>query len=126
MPHKYPIERRELKKQGFLKEDDFFKLLAANCNYIDEETVRNFYSSVIKTITKELREKGFCRLPYLGDFALVPQKAKILLAGKNQYGMQLRQVKAIRCLKFYPKEAWKQYFVLKDSEIPNKIPNNGI
>lgn len=104
MPHVPPIKRRELRKQGLLNEDDFFIKLQANCNFVDEETVRRFYMGMVKTITKELRDNGVVRLPHLGDFALVPQKPKTLLAGKT------RQFRSAIVLKFYPKVAWRQYF----------------
>ena len=102
------IKRRELKKQGLLSEDDFYRNLQANCDYIDEKTVRIFYMAVVKTITKELRDNKVARLPHLGDFALVPQKPKILLAGNR------REFRAVNVLKFYPKPAWREYFSTLD------------
>lgn len=111
MPHVPPIKRRELKKQGLLNEDDFFIKLQANCNFVDEETVRRFYMAVVKTITKELKDHSVARLPHLGDFALVPQKPKTLLTGK------VRQFRSAVVLKFYPKAAWRQYF----SSIENNV-----
>lgn len=111
MPHKPPIKRRELKKQGFLNEDDFYRKLQANCNYIDEKTVRDFYMAVVKTLTKELVDNRVARLPHLGDFALVPQKPKTLLVGKT------REFRAANVLKFYPKVAWREYFSTRDKNI---------
>lgn len=104
MPHKPPIGRRELRKRGLLDEKKFFKELQSYCNFVDEETVRRFYTGVVKTVTKQLRDDGVCRLPHLGDFALVPQKSKSMLTGK------IRQVRPALVLKFYPKAAWRQYF----------------
>lgn len=104
MPHKPPIRRRDLKKLGLLDEKKFYKDLQANCDYIDEKTVRRFYMAVVKTVTKELRDNNVARLPHLGDFALVPQKPKTLLVGNR------REFRAVDVLKFYPKAAWREYF----------------
>jgi len=110
MPHVPPIRRRELKKQGLLNEDDFYKKLQANCNYIDEENIRRFYSALVKTVTKELRDNSVVRLPHLGDFALVPQKPKTMLTGKT------RQIRPATVLKFYPKAAWRMYFSARQAD----------
>ena len=109
MPHKPPIERRELKRKGFLNEDDFFRKLQASCDYVDEATVRRFYLGLVKTITKELRDIKVVRLPHLGEFALVPQKPKTLIVGNR------REVRGATVLKFYPKFAWRQYFTAKEN-----------
>jgi hypothetical protein len=104
MPHKPPFSRRELKKQGLLDEKKFYKDLQANCDYVDEDTVRQFYLAVVKTVTKELRDHKVARLPHLGDFALIPEKPKKLLQGNH------RVYRAAEVLKFYPKPAWREYF----------------
>ena len=109
MPHVPPIKRRELKKQGYLNEDTFFQNLQANCNFVDEETVRRFYLGLVKTVTSELRTNKVSRLPHLGDFALVEQKPRTLLKGKT------REIRKPTVLKFYPKVAWRQYFVTRDN-----------
>lgn len=110
MAHTPPINRRELKRNGLLNDDDFYKKLAANCNYVDEQTVRNFYLGLVKTITKELRDHDVVRLPHLGDFALVSQKPRSLLTGMG------RRIMTMRILKFYPLEKWRMYFNLKEHE----------
>jgi nucleoid DNA-binding protein len=109
MPHKPPIERRQLKKQGLLNEKDFFRKLQASCNYVDEETVHRFYMGLVKTITKELRDHNVVRLPHLGDFALVAQKPKTLIVGNR------REIRGANILKFYPKFAWRQYFTTREN-----------
>lgn len=107
MPHKPPIQRRELRKKGLLNEDDFYRRLQENCNFVDEDTVRRFYLGLVKTVTQELVKTNVSRLPHLGDFALVPQKSKSMLVGK------LRQIRPAIVLKFYPKLTWRQYFSAK-------------
>ena len=105
MAHKAPINIRGLQKTGILNEDRFFLLLAQQCNYVDAKTVRQFYLGLVRYITKELRKNGVARLPHLGDFALVKQKDKLGLVGRRQMMVIGKYV-----LKFYAKEAWRQYF----------------
>jgi nucleoid DNA-binding protein len=107
MPHVPPIKRRELRKKGLLDETTFFRELSARCNYADEETVRRFYGALVKTITAQLRNNKVCRLPHLGDFALVEQKPRSVLSGKSR--TKLQPV----VLKFYPNDGWRQYFAFR-------------
>lgn len=105
MPHIPPINRRELGKSGLLKEDRFYQLLAARCNYVDDKIVKSFYLALVKLVVSELRANKVIRLPHLGDFALVEQKPKTALVGKFR-----KFIGAIRIVKFYPKDALRQYF----------------
>jgi nucleoid DNA-binding protein len=105
MPHKPPINLRELGKAGVLNEKKFFKKLSEKCNYVDEATVKSFYMGLVKTITSELRENGVVRLPHLGDFALVKQKDRKGLAGKTQ-----TIIRGGYRLKFYVKRELNEYF----------------
>lgn len=97
---------KDIKRTGVLDEKKFFQDIASRCNYIDESAVRDFYMSMVRTITSSLRENGVVRLPHLGDLALVKQKDKIGISGRA-YGVM---VKGAHMLKFYPSYAIKQYF----------------
>lgn len=105
MPHIRNISRRALKKKGLLNEDDFYRLLAQKCGYIDEEMAKRFYLGMVRAITEQLRADGVSRMPHLGDFALIWQKQKIAFAGKVR-----TIIPSQRVLKFIPKEAWRKYF----------------
>lgn len=105
MAQKLPYEIRELTKKGFTSEERFFRLLSEQNNYVDPKTVQDFYMGLVRLITKELRENGFVRLPHLGDFAMLKAKDRMSLAGKYRV-MTIGKY----LLKFYPKDAWKNYF----------------
>lgn len=105
MPHKPPINLRELGKTGVLDEGRFYKKLSSKFNYVDEETVRKFYLAVVKTISSDLRENGVARLPHIGDFALVKQKKTSALVGTRKM-----QIEGAYMLKFYAKRAFSDYF----------------
>lgn len=100
-----PINRAELRKSGILDEDRFFQLLSEQYNYIDKNTAKMFYMGLVKVVVRELRTNGVCRLPHLGDMALVKQKPKSVLAGNVRKVMD-----GFYALKFYPKEALRIYF----------------
>lgn len=104
MPHTPPIRIRELKKEGLLNEEAFFVNLQKNCNYVDEEVLRRFYMGLVKTVSQELTRNKVCRLPFLGDFALVRMKPKSFLKGKT------REYRSAVVLRFYPKVSWRMYF----------------
>jgi nucleoid DNA-binding protein len=100
-----PINLRELAKKGVLDEARFFRMLSEQNNYVDKETVRDFYMGLVRLITKELRDNGVARLPHLGDFALVRAKDRMGWAGKTWAMLEGKYV-----LKFYPFEKWRKYF----------------
>jgi hypothetical protein len=105
MPHVPPIDLRELLKNGILNEDRFFRLLSEQNNYVDPKTVKDFYMGLVRLVTAELKENGVCRLPHMGDMALIKTKDHLGWAGQFQ-----RIITGKYVLKFYPKEAWRKYF----------------
>lgn len=100
-----PIDIVALKKTGALKEDVFYQALSVQCNYIDKKAAKEFYMGLVRTITKELRDKGVVRLPHLGDVALVKLPPHRALAGKVRIMMD-----GVYSIKFYPNYVWKKYF----------------
>jgi len=105
MPANPKIGIRQLSKKGVLSEDRFFQLLSEQNNYVDKENLKNFYMSLVRVVTNDLKKNGVARLPHLGDFALVKQKDKMGLAGTMR-----KMITGKYVLKFYPKEAWRKYF----------------
>lgn len=105
MPHTPKIDIRSLVKSGAFDEERFFRLLSEENNYVDPKVVKDFYLGLVRVLTKELKQNGVVRLPHLGDMALVKQKDKIGWAGKVQ-----RIICGKYILKFYPKQAWREYF----------------
>lgn len=121
MAHTPQYDRRLLRKLGVIDENKFFQTLSEKAGYMDPETAKAFYMALVRTVTEELRNKGFSRLPHLGDFFLLQQKPKPLLAGRSESGQLLRRLApAMKILKFYPTEAWRKYFAFREiTGLPN-------
>ena len=64
-----------------------------------------FYIALVKLIVSELRINKVIRLPHLGEFAIIKQKPKTALVGKVR-----KFIGAFNILKFYPKNALREYF----------------
>jgi hypothetical protein len=100
---------RKIKKIGILKEKRFFQLLSEQNNYVDNKMSKDFYMGFVRLLTKELRENGIVRLPYLFDLILVKLKDKRGIknvGGKNIVVLQTGLYK----LSFYPNKNWRGYF----------------
>lgn len=105
MPSKPPIDRPALRKAGLLNEDHFYRLVSEQNNYVDQKAIKEIYLGMVRAITGEILKNGMIRLPHLGDFALVKQKDKIGLVGK-----QRKMIKGRCILKFYAIDTWRFYF----------------
>ncbi len=105
MAHTPKINIQELKKKGHLKEDVFFTLLSAQCNYVDEKTVKNFYMGLVRHLTAELRKNGVVRMPHLGDMYLLKQKDTYGWLGKK-----MGEIRGRYLLKFNVADSWRAYF----------------
>ena len=103
MPHTPPINRR--KNKHLLNDKRFYDLLAQQYNHISRDEAFIFYIAIVKLVEQELRRHKVCRLPHLGDFALINYKGGPALVGKQQVVIGDRDV-----LKFYPKERLRKYF----------------
>jgi nucleoid DNA-binding protein len=96
---------REIKKTGVLDDKKFYQDISKRCNYVNEDTVKEFYMALVRTVTAGLRENGIIRLPHLGDMALVRQKDKMGISGQKK-----KFIEGAHMLKFYPDYAIKGYF----------------
>lgn len=105
MAHNPPISRRELKKSGVINDEKFYRELADEMGYVDVETAKRFYVALARVVIRNIRNNKVCRLPQLGDFALVLQKSKTSLVGQSRMVLGNLYV-----LKFYPLEKMRQYF----------------
>lgn len=106
MPSLPPINLRELGKAGVLSEERFFQKLSEKNNYISKEMAKEFYMGLVKVLVADLRENGVCRLPHIGDFAMVVQNKT---TGINKGGFT-REMGATHALKFYANYALRAYF----------------
>lgn len=55
---------------------EFFAEISKICNYMDESQVEAVYFAMLRTITRELREKKSIVLPRLGEFFLRLSKSR--------------------------------------------------
>ncbi|SRR5258708_5997449 len=108
MGYRPPFGKKNAIAQGILTDENFYARLSEEFNYVDKKVAREFWSAVVRTVSKELKDKGLCRLPHLGDFALVVEKPKFLLHGKTRLKTEGKPI-----LKFYAKEDWRDYFNFK-------------
>jgi nucleoid DNA-binding protein len=51
-----------------LSQEQFFKMVAVNAGSTDVDTVKQVYYGMIKTISRELKEKKRVKLPDWGEF----------------------------------------------------------
>lgn len=105
MAHASPIDIREIEKTGAIDEERFYRLLSAENNYVDPRTVKNFYLGLCRLIDNDLKTQGVCRLPLIGDIALVKQKPHKGLSGGIQSILTGKYV-----LTMYFKRSWKDIF----------------
>ena len=109
---------KAVKKLGILSEDYFLQKLSEQCNYVDKESLKkDFYSGFVRMVTKELREKGVCRLPHLGDMILIKGVPRSGFVGRDKEGRPMRTIISSKyTLKFQAFDSWRQYFAkLKDA-----------
>lgn len=96
---------KHLKKKELLGNERFYRLLSEQSNYIDPESVVRIYLGLVMVISEELRKHKFVRLPILGDFALVRQKRRPALMGKQHCVIDGMEV-----LRFYFKQDFRRYW----------------
>ena len=86
---------------------EFFKLIAINSGVNDLETVRNIYYGMIRTISRELRDRQSIKLPDWGEFILKIQKSRRIIDVNDR---QFHTIPAKPLVKFSPEKKVKQYF----------------
>lgn len=93
---------------------------------MDENTVREMYYALVRVVKQELRRNKLARLPQLGDFGLIQQKARMALVGRKQARIGPREI-----VKFYPADWIREYFAARQglptsdsAQFLQNIPNN--
>lgn len=94
-----------LRDKELTNEKRFYRLISKECNYVDPDCIMLIYMGMLAVIGDELEKHKFVRLPHLGDFALVRQKARPGWAGRLHVVISPRNV-----LKFYVKEYLRRRF----------------
>jgi len=90
-----------------VKPKEFFSLIALNSGVNDIETVQRVFYGMIRTISRELREKHSVKLPDWGEFYLKTHKAR---RGWSVNSGNPVNIPAKVTVKFSPSEKVKQYF----------------
>lgn len=90
-----------------LTTDEFFKQIALNSGVVDLDTVKNIYYGMVKTISRELRDKRTIKLPDWGEFYLIICKERRTLEVNTK---QYITIPPTPTVKFRPAESVKQHF----------------
>ena len=108
MPHKPPINLKELKERGMLDEEKFYSDLAMEAGLNDPEIAQRVYLALVRLISTRLVESYGTRLPHLGEMAAPMFKEKIGRVGDKSVKIPPRRV-----IKFYSKPAWQKHMSAK-------------
>lgn len=90
-----------------IKSDEFFKLISINSGITDLSAVRDIFYGMIKTISRELKEKETIKLPDWGEFTLKHHKARTM---RDLRTGQLMILPSKPTVKFTPDYKVKKYF----------------
>lgn len=94
-------------KRKSIKSDEFFKLIAIHSGVTDLETVRNIFYGMIKTISRELKDKQVINLPDWGKFVLKVYKQRTVKNVENGIPVNLPPTSMV---KFVPDYKVKEFF----------------
>lgn len=98
------------KKIKVLPKEEFFAEISSRANYINPDIIKDIYYALLKTIVKELREKGAVEMPDLGVFVEHKHKARMALNVCTRVVTFLPEKSTI---KFKTCDKLKKYFHLK-------------
>lgn len=90
-----------------IKSEEFFRLLAVNSGISDLDVVKRVFYGMIKTISRELKEKQHIKLPDWGEFTLKIHKSRQM---RDVNTGQLMTIPAKATVKFTPDYKVKHYF----------------
>lgn len=91
--------------------EEFFIKVTTLSGVNDIQTVRDIYYGMVRTISRELKEKGIVKLPDWGDFYIVVQKEKVWpTREENGVKMPAIVIPPTAMVKFSPDYKVKKYF----------------
>ena len=90
-----------------IKSEEFFKSIAVNSGVTDLDTVRRIYFGMVKTISRELKNRQEINLPDWGKFYLKVQQQKRVKNINNGMYIILPPTPLV---KFTPDYKVKEYF----------------
>ena len=87
--------------------DEFFKQVSINSGGTDPDTTRRVFYGLIRTISRELKDKHVVKLPDWGEFRLKIHKAR---QSPDVNDGTMRFIPAKPVVKFVPDHKVKKYF----------------
>lgn len=90
-----------------INQEEFFKLIAINSGISDLSLVKDIYYGIVRTMSRELRDKHIIKIPDWGEFNLKMYKSRDIVNVNNG---KLRTVPAKLTLKFQPDYKVRKYF----------------
>lgn len=90
-----------------VKPEEFFRLLAVNSGISDLDVVKRVFYGMIKTMSRELKEKQSVKLPDWGEFSLKVHKSRKMIDINEK---TLITIPAKPTVKFTPDYKVKKYF----------------
>lgn len=100
-------KKRKYRKRRNLVDDDFFRSVALNAGVSDLEVVRDVIYGMIRTLSRELKEKQTVMIPDWGAFSLKVHKER---RGLNVRINKVCWMPKRFVVKFVPIRKVKQYF----------------
>ena len=100
------VEMKKKRPSG-INSNDFFKQVAINSGISDLTVTRDVFYGIVKTISRELKDKQVVQLPDFGEFTLKVRPAR------NFMDVNTRQVCVLpprAIIKFTPTIPLKKYF----------------
>lgn len=87
--------------------DEFFKQVAINSGVSDLDTVRSIFYGMVRTMSRELRDKHIVKLPDWGEFVLKIYKSR---RARDVSDGAIRILPPKPMVKFVPDHKVKKYF----------------
>ena len=87
--------------------EEFFRKVAVNAGIRDLDTVKDFYYGMVRTISRELKDKQIINLPDWGEFNLKVMKGR---RTTNVNTGEIIDLPAKTLVKFSPNWKVKKYF----------------
>ena len=87
--------------------EEFFKLVSANAGVPDVQTIKDIYYGMVRTMSREIRDKHTIKLPDWGEFSLKIHKSRKMV---NVNTGKLTMIPAKPTVKFTPDYKVKKYF----------------
>jgi len=90
-----------------ISSEEFFKKIAINAGIRDLDTVKDFYYGMVRTISRELKDKQIINLPDWGEFNLRVMKSRRTTDVNTK---NIINLPAKTLVKFSPDYKVKKYF----------------